>query len=86
MGDENLKNFIIELQRTDAVQSEQIKTLFKAVERQGATIDKLTSRLVWAAIVALIISLLALVFGALGEKGFNAVTKSVPALTQQTTE
>ena len=83
---EKLKDSIIELQRTDAVQSEQIKTLFKSVERQGTTIDKLTSRLVWAAIVALIISLLALVFGALGEKGFNAVTKSVPALTQQTTE
>ena len=67
---------IADLAKSDAVQSEQIKTLFHTTERQGDNQLKLVNRLVIAVIVVLILTVLALVFGALGEKGFNAVTRA----------
>ena len=65
---------IVELQKADAVQSEQIKTLFLVTERQGDTQTRLVNRLVLAVIGVLILAVLALIFGALGERGFKAVT------------
>ena len=72
---------IAELAKSDAVQSEQIKTLFHTTERQGDAQVKLVNRLVLAIVGILLIVVLALVFGALGERGFNAVTKAVPEVT-----
>lgn len=65
---------IVELQKADAVQSEQIKTLFLVTERQGDTQTRLVNRLVLAVIGVLVLAVLALIFGALGERGFKAVT------------
>ena len=65
---------IVELQKADAVQSEQIKTLFLVTERQGDTQTRLVNRLVLAVIGVLVLAVLALLFGALGERGFKAVT------------
>ena len=65
---------IMELQKADAVQSEQIKTLFLVTERQGDTQTRLVNRLVLAVIGVLVLAVLALIFGALGERGFKAVT------------
>ena len=76
--EENLRT-INELARRDAAQGEQIKTLFATTERQGRTIDTLTARLVMAVVGVLVLAVLALIFGALGKDGFNAVTKSAPA-------
>ena len=73
-----IRDAIIELQKADAVQSEQIKTLFQVTERQGDTQTRLVNRLVLAVIGVLILAVLALVFGALGERGFKAVTTAVP--------
>lgn len=67
-----------ELQKADAVQSEQIKTLFHVTERQGDTQTRLVNRLVLAVIGVLILAVLALIFGALGEHGFNAVMRTSP--------
>ena len=69
-----IRDAIGELQKADAVQSEQIKTLFKTTERQGDTQTRLVNRLVLAVIGVLILAVLALIFGALGERGFKAVT------------
>ena len=69
---------ISQLVARDAAQSEQIKTLFATTEKQGKTIDTLTARLVMAIVLVLVILVLAVVFGALGERGFNAVTKAAP--------
>lgn len=81
---EKIRDAISDLQKADAAQSEQIKTLFSITERQGTHIDKLTSRLVHAALVALILSLLAVIYGALGHNGFNAVTNApIPASTAE---
>ena len=71
---------INELAKHDAAQTEQIKTLFATTERQGETIDTITARLVMAVIGVLVITVLALIFGAIGERGFHAVTKAAPAL------
>ncbi len=71
-----IRDAIGDLQKADAVQSEQIKTLFKTTERQGDTQTRLVNRLVFAVIGVLILAVLALIFGALGKDGFNAVTKA----------
>lgn len=73
-----IRNAIGDLQKADAVQSEQIKTLFHTTERQGDTQTRLVNRLVLAVIGVLILAVLALIFGALGERGFNAVTTAAP--------
>ena len=77
-----IRDAISDLQKADAVQSEQIKTLFHTTEKQGESQQKLVNRLVVAVLLVLIIAVLALVFGALGKEGFNAVVKSVPAVAQ----
>ena len=72
-----IREAIGELQKADAVQSEQIKTLFNVTSKQGNQQDKLTARLVFAAIVALLLALGAVIYGALGPRGFNAVTSAM---------
>ena len=69
------------LAQTNAVQNEQIKTLFKTTEKQsedikyqGNTLVKLVNRLVMAIVGILVIFALAVIYGALGDRGFNAVT------------
>lgn len=79
-----IRDAIADLQKADAVQSEQIKTLFAVTKKQGEQQDRLTSRLVWAAVVALFLALLAVIYGALGERGFNGVTKAAPSVITQT--
>ena len=69
---------ISELARRDAVQSVQIEGLSKSIEAHGNSQMKLVNRLVMAIIGVLIILVLAVVFGALGERGFNAVTRAAP--------
>ena len=73
-----IRDAIGELQKADAVQSEQIKTLFKTTKAQGDTQTQLVNRLVLAVIGVLILAVLALIFGALGERGFKAVTTAAP--------
>lgn len=73
-----IRDAIGELQKADAVQSEQIKTLFKTTERQGDTQTRLVNRLVLAVVGVLVLAVLALIFGALGKEGFNAVTRAAP--------
>lgn len=79
--EENTKQ-ISELAKTDAVQSEQIKTLFHTTKEQGDTQKSLVNKLVVAVIGVLVIVVLALVFGALGERGFNAVTNAAHTISQ----
>ena len=73
-----IRDAIGDLQKADAVQSEQIRTLFHVTERQGDTQTRLVNRLVLAVIGVLILAVLALIFGALGEHGFNAVVRTSP--------
>lgn len=75
-----IRDAIDELQKADAVQSEQIKTLFHTTEKQGAIMLGITKFLVAAVVSVLILTVLALVFGALGERGFNAITHAAPTM------
>lgn len=77
-----IRDAIGDLQKADAVQSEQIKTLFKTTEAHGTQMNSLTTRLVWAIVVALFISVAAIVYGAIGAHGFNAVMQSVPTVAR----
>ena len=49
-----IRDAIGDLQKADAVQSEQIKTLFKTTEKQGDNQTRLVNRLVLAVIGVLI--------------------------------
>lgn len=73
---------IADLAASDAVQSVQIKTLSEATKTQGENQLKLINRLVAAIIGILVIVVLALVFGALGERGFNGVMKGLPSAVE----
>ena len=74
---------ISELAKRDAEQSVQIAGLAKATEKQGDNQQRLLNRLVAAVIGILLILVLALVFGALGKDGFNAVTRAVPTVAKE---
>lgn len=71
---------IAALQKADAVQSEQLKTLFNTTREQGENQKTLLNRLVFAVIGILFILVLAVIFGALGERGFNGVTNAAPKM------
>lgn len=71
---------INELAKRDAEQSVQIADLAKTTERQGDNMMKLVNRLVMSIVGILILMALAVMFGALGEKGFNAVTNAAPSV------
>ena len=80
-----IRDAIGDLQKVNAVQNEQIKTLFKTTETQSADIKaqndnmvKLVNRLVLAIIGIIVLVVLALIWGALGERGFNGVTGAAP--------
>lgn len=60
---EKLKDRMMALEKSQLVQGEQIKTLFRSSRLQFWTVWGIT-----------IILLLAVVYGALGPRGFNAVT------------
>ena len=77
--EENTKQ-INELAKRDAEQSVQIADLAKTTEKQGDSLLRLVNRLVAAIIGILVITVLAVVFGALGKDGFNAVAKAAPAV------
>jgi hypothetical protein len=73
-----IRDAIADLQKADAVQSEQIKTLFRATERQSETQKALVNRMLMLVGLVLILAVLALIWGGLGERGFNAVTNAAP--------
>ena len=62
------------------MQSEQLKTLFNTTKEQGDNQKMLLNRLIMAIIGILILVVLALIFGAIGERGFSAVTKAAPTM------
>ena len=70
------------LAQRDAEQSVQIADLAKTTEKQGDNMMKLVNRLVMAIIGILVLMALALIFGALGERGFNGVVKAAPTMVR----
>ena len=60
--------------RTD----ERLKTLFQTCEKLSSTAATLLRAALTILGIVLIVSVFALVYGALGERGFNAVTTTAP--------
>lgn len=69
---EKLRDRITRLEMSDASQDEKLKTLFRGMRIQFWT--------VWGSFMLM---LLALIYGALGPRGFNAVTSAAPKVAQQ---
>ena len=74
---------ITDLAKADAVQSEQIKTLFNTTKAQGDRQEKTVNRLLMVVVVVFVLVVLALIFGALGEHGFNGVVKAAPTIAKE---
>ena len=69
------------LAASDAVQSVQIANLAEATKTQGHSQLKLINRLIMAIIGIMVLVVLALIWGALGERGFNGVTGAAKELS-----
>lgn len=79
-----LRDRIADVEKMNIAQSEQIKTLFAATKDLKDTVRGAFSKLLWFSGIVLLIVVLALVWGALGERGFNGVTKAAPVLAAKT--
>ena len=55
---------------------EQIKTLFAACKENSDTAKTLLKTLVWTVVLIALLGALGLLYGALGDRGFNAVTRA----------
>lgn len=69
---EKLKDRLMDAEKSLIAQGEQIKTLFRSSKLQFWSIWGMT-----------MLMLLALIYGALGSNGFNAVTKAAPTMISQ---
>lgn len=69
---EKLRDRVTRLEMSDVSQEEKLKTLFRGQRIQFWT--------VWGAFM---LTLLALIYGALGPRGFNAVTDAAPNFVNQ---
>ena len=76
-----LRDQMYDLSKETAAQAEQIKTLFATTERQGQTIQGAFNRMLWLFGMIALVAIFALIYGALGPNGFNAVKDAAsPAL------
>lgn len=78
-----LRDRLYDLSKETAAQAEQIKTLFNATAELKATITGAFNRILWLFGIVLVLALLALVYGAVGKEGFNAVTKAAPTIAAE---
>ena len=67
-----------EVQVYHARTDERLKTLFQTCEKQSRTAATLLRAALTILGIVLIVSVFALVYGALGERGFKAVTTAAP--------
>ena len=81
-----LRGQVLKLERADAAQTEQIRTLFNATAKLESTMTTVFTRIVWVFAIVLLLAILALVYGAVGGRGFNAVTRAAGLQQQQTTQ
>ena len=72
-----------DLEKADAVQTEQIRTLFNATAKLETTMTSVFTRIIWVFGIILLLAILALVYGALGKDGFNGVVKAVPSVAAE---
>ncbi len=60
----------------------QIETLFAACKENNDTAKTFLKTLVWTVVLIAILGMLGLLYGALGDHGFNAVTTAAQGVTR----
>ena len=71
-----LRDQMYDLSKETAAQAEQIKTLFASTAELKATMQGVFTRILWVFGIIALLAILALIYGALGPNGFNAVTNT----------
>ena len=69
-----MRDRIVAVEKSNIAQSEQIKTLFNSTARLASGLKWIGISAVALLSIVVIVSLLAVVYGALGPHGFNSVT------------
>lgn len=71
-----MRERIYEVEKGHIAQAEQVKALCESVKELKETVQGAFNRLLWVCVVVMILAVSALIYGALGDKGFNAVANS----------
>ena len=79
----SLRGRVEAVERADAVQQERLDRLSESVTRLADTLDSAYARQSRLIYFMIVLFALALVYGALGERGFNAVARAA-AIEQET--
>ena len=79
-----MRDRIVEVEKANIAQCEQIKALCESVKELKETVQGAFSKLLWVCVVVMVLAICALIYGALGDKGFHAVAGAVPAMTSIT--
>ena len=77
-----MRDRIVEVEKANIAQCEQIKALCESVKELKETVQGAFSKLLWVCVVVMMLAISALIYGALGDKGFHAVTTAVPTMTE----
>lgn len=77
-----MRERIFEVEKANIAQCEQIKALCESVKELKETVQGAFSKLLWVCVVVMVLAICALIYGAIGDRGFNAVTNAVPAITE----
>lgn len=75
MSLEGLRDQVFDLSKETAAQAEQIKTLFATTSELKVTMHGVFTRILCVFGIIALLAILALIYGALGPCGFNAVTQ-----------
>lgn len=73
-----MRERIFEVEKANIAQCEQIRALCESVKELKETVQGAFSKLLWVCVVVMLLAISALIYGALGDKGFHAVTNAVP--------
>ena len=79
-----LRDRIADVEKMNIAQTEQIKTLFTTTSELKDTVKGAFTRILLIFGIVLLLAILALVWGAIGKDGFNAVTKAAPTMISST--
>ena len=79
-----MRERIVEVEKANIAQCEQIKALCESVKELKETVQGAFSKLLWVCVVVMMLAICALIYGALGDRGFNAVTSAAKPLVAET--
>ena len=78
-----LRERIGEIEKSNAAQTAQIGALCESVRDLKITVQGAFSKLLWVCVIVMLLAVGALIYGALGDKGFHAVTNAAKPLVTE---